>query len=34
MPDRMALAEVINLINDLVATGKVGVRAGPQKTCS
>ena len=33
MPDRMALAEVINLINDLVTTGKVGVRAGPQKTC-
>ena len=34
MPDRMALAEVINLIGDLVTTGKVGVRAGHQKTCS
>ena len=34
MPDRVALAEVINLINDLVTTGNVGVRAGPQKTCS
>ena len=27
----MALAEVINLINDIVITGKVGVRVGPQK---
>ena len=34
VPYRMALAEVTNLINDLVTTVKPGVRAGPHKTCS